>query len=64
MEELENNQVESQEKFQFLESDIIQLRTALKIQSEQSQLYERKLNNANAQNEVINRENKMLREGQ
>ena len=60
---LENHHVESQEKFQFLESDIIQLRTALKIQSEQSQLFERKLNNASSQNEAINRENKILREG-
>ena len=55
--------MESQEKFQFLESDIIQLRTALKIQSEQSQLFERKLNNASSQNEAVNRENKILREG-
>ena len=60
---LENHHVESQEKFQFLESDIIQLRTALKIQSEQSQLFERKLNNASSQNEAVNRENKILREG-
>ena len=63
MEVLESNQVENQEKFHFLESDIIQLRTALKIQSEQSQLFERKLNNATTQNEQINKENKLLREG-
>ena len=63
VEVLENHHVESQEKFQFLESDIIQLRTALKIQLEQSQLFERKLNNASSQNEAVNRENKILREG-
>ena len=53
----------TQEKFHFLESDMNQLKTALRINSEQTQLLERKLINANERNEEFARENKQLREG-
>ena len=53
----------TQEKFQFLESDMNQLKTALRINSEQTQLLERKLINANERNEEFSKENKQLREG-
>ena len=53
----------TQEKFHFLESDINQLKTSLRINSEQTQLLERKLINANERNEEFSRENKKLREG-
>lgn len=60
---LENGKVITQEKFQFLESDFNQLKTALRINSEQTQLLERKLINANERNEEFLKENKQLREG-
>lgn len=60
---LENGKVITQEKFQFLESDMNQLKTALRINSEQTQLLERKLINANERNEEFSKENKQLREG-
>ena len=53
----------TQEKFHFLESDINQLKTALRINTEQTQLLERKLINANERNEEFAKENKKLREG-
>ena len=40
-----------------------QLKTALRINSEQTQLLERKLINANERNDEFLKENKQLREG-
>ena len=60
---MENGKVMTQEKFHFLESDMNQLKTALRINTEQTQLLERKLINANERNEEFARENKQLREG-
>ena len=60
---MENGKVLTHEKFQFLESDINQLKTALRINTEQTQLLERKLINANERNDEFLKENKQLREG-
>eukprot|EP00596_Hydrurales_sp_CCMP1899_P000496 CAMPEP_0119047394 /NCGR_PEP_ID=MMETSP1177-20130426/52931_1 /TAXON_ID=2985 /ORGANISM="Ochromonas sp, Strain CCMP1899" /LENGTH=531 /DNA_ID=CAMNT_0007021945 /DNA_START=243 /DNA_END=1835 /DNA_ORIENTATION=- len=62
VETLELNQVETKEKFQFFETDIIQLRSALRTSTEKSQVSERKLGNMVLQNATISEENRSLRE--
>ena len=63
VEVLESGKVDSDEKFHFLESDIVQLRTALRISSEQTLLLEKKLASAAERNAEYCRENRQLKEG-
>ena len=56
--------MDSDEKFHFLESDIVQLRTALRISSEQTQLLEKKLASAAERNAEYCRETRQLKEGE
>ena len=63
VEVLESSKVDSDEKFHFLESDIVQLRTALRISSEQTLLLEKKLSSAAERNAEYCRENRQLKEG-
>jgi hypothetical protein len=63
VEDLESSTLDSHEKFHFLATDIVQLRTALRISSEQTVLLEKKLASAAERNAEYCRENRQLKEG-